>query len=346
MIPILYPSYETEFITNGIGRLSDAITCKCTEVLNGSYELELTVPIDGNNARYIEPTFLIKAKPNFQDDPQPFRIYSVEKKNDGILTAKAAHISYDTDGIPVLPFEANSLDDAISNLNTNRKENLGSPFVLSSDFVAEGEMKVEAPSSFRSLLCGGDKTIQGIYGGDYQYDFYNIYLLEKRGEDLGIRFRSSVNMVDFQEESNSEDTFYAIFGYWKKDDNIVYGDVYTVGSGVTYEKIQIVEVKSEDMDIGSSTPTADQINDYIEKYIDDNNVGQSKYSLKIGYAEDERITRLELGDTVGVIIPEYGINSTARCTKIVYDCLLERNESIELGEASSGIAEEIASLSD
>ena len=41
MKPILFESTETEFISNGIGRLADAITCTVLEERNGQYELEM-----------------------------------------------------------------------------------------------------------------------------------------------------------------------------------------------------------------------------------------------------------------------------------------------------------------
>ena len=47
MIPILYNGTEQAFLSNGLGRLSDAITCKVTEERNGQLELEMTYPITG-----------------------------------------------------------------------------------------------------------------------------------------------------------------------------------------------------------------------------------------------------------------------------------------------------------
>ena len=41
MIPILYESTETTFTSNGIGRLSDAVSCTVTEERNGPYELTM-----------------------------------------------------------------------------------------------------------------------------------------------------------------------------------------------------------------------------------------------------------------------------------------------------------------
>ena len=40
MIPILYLSDEVSFQSNGLGRLSDIISCSVTEERNGIFEVE------------------------------------------------------------------------------------------------------------------------------------------------------------------------------------------------------------------------------------------------------------------------------------------------------------------
>ena len=45
MIPILYSASETSFASQGLGALTDTISCKVTEERNGEYELRLTYPI-------------------------------------------------------------------------------------------------------------------------------------------------------------------------------------------------------------------------------------------------------------------------------------------------------------
>ena len=47
MIPILFNKLETEFLTNGLGRLSDCISCIVTEERNGIFECEFQYPITG-----------------------------------------------------------------------------------------------------------------------------------------------------------------------------------------------------------------------------------------------------------------------------------------------------------
>ena len=44
MKPILFPSTATEFKTQGLGALSDAISCYVTEERNGEYSLRCNIP--------------------------------------------------------------------------------------------------------------------------------------------------------------------------------------------------------------------------------------------------------------------------------------------------------------
>ena len=63
MIPILYAASETDFTTNGIGLLTDAVSCTVTEERNGAYEATLVYPAKGHLAEYIAEDAIIKAKP-------------------------------------------------------------------------------------------------------------------------------------------------------------------------------------------------------------------------------------------------------------------------------------------
>ena len=94
----LFDSEETEFGTNGIGILSDAVMCEITEERNGEFELEMDYPINGKHYSDIGMRKIIVTKSNPYSSPQPFRIYSISKPIDGIVTVNAEHISYDLSG--------------------------------------------------------------------------------------------------------------------------------------------------------------------------------------------------------------------------------------------------------
>ena len=352
MRPILYPVGQTVFYVNGVGVLSDAVSCRCTEVLNSGDEIELTINKDGNHAKDISINSVIKVKPNYEDEPQPFRVYSIEQNMDGTIAVKAAHLSYDTAGIPILPFTAENLDEAVDYMNNNRKLVNPSEFVLYADFSKEGTLQVTTPLSFRSLLGGNDNTISNVYGGEYHYDNYTIELLERRGQDKGICFRYGKNILDFEQEENSEEIYSAVFGFWKKTgsgdtpDTFVYGDVIAVENILPYDKILVLDTSDKIKNEDNSDPSEEQVNDYVRQYISNTAIGIPNYSMKISYADDDSIIDVCLGDTVGVSFPDYNINARARVNKVVFDCLLEQNESVEIGVVSTGIAENVAYTSD
>ena len=58
MKPILYSDTETAFDTNGLGILSDAISTKVAQELNGQYELTLKYPITGIHSEYFSQRWL------------------------------------------------------------------------------------------------------------------------------------------------------------------------------------------------------------------------------------------------------------------------------------------------
>lgn len=95
MIPTLYEEYEDVFISNGLGRLSDAISCVITQNKAGTYELVMVYPLDGIHAVEITNNRIIYAKPERGKAPQPFKIRNIEKTLDGKMTITARHNCYD-----------------------------------------------------------------------------------------------------------------------------------------------------------------------------------------------------------------------------------------------------------
>ena len=93
MKPILFAENSNTFTTNGIGRLSDAISCVITEERNGQYELEMVYPSSGIHYEDIALRKIIVAKPSANASIQPFRIYNISKPIKGRVTIDAQHIS-------------------------------------------------------------------------------------------------------------------------------------------------------------------------------------------------------------------------------------------------------------
>ena len=139
----LFESTATSFLDNGIGSLSDAISCMITEERNGEFELEMDYPVNGIRYEEITQRRIIVAKPNKYDDPQPFRIYAISKPINGVITINAAHVSYDLTGYTVAPFTATSASNAMTNLSNAIDESC--PFTFITDKVVSANLSIIKP---------------------------------------------------------------------------------------------------------------------------------------------------------------------------------------------------------
>ena len=181
MNPILYESNETEFTSNGLGRLRDCIRCEVTEERNGIYECEFEYPVTG--AHYSEITLgrIIAVEHDESGEVEPFDIYSYSRPINGVVTFHACHVSYRQRGLVVSGTDINSLSSAFAMLKASTPEN---PFSYDTDMIKEGYMGAAngIPRSVREMLGGVEGSILDAYGGEYEWNTWKVMLWKARGK--------------------------------------------------------------------------------------------------------------------------------------------------------------------
>lgn len=340
MRPIIYKSTEKDFLTNGVGVLGDAISCIVREERNGSYELTMTYPVDGMHFADIKSRAIILAKPNNEDRPQPFRVVHTAKPIDGIIEIEATHISYDLSGVAVSPFSASGIVQAISAIKENSipKDN---GFSIRSDLTGTSTMKVEKPSSYRSLLGGTSGSLLDLYGGEYKYDRFSISLLNKRGIESGFTIRYGENMTDFNQDENCSEVYTDVYPYWAGSGTSIYLPEKTIRAEGTYDFTRVLPLDMSEY--FETAPSEGSLREAAKRYMAANKIGSPKVSLKLSYedfAEYEK--RVALCDTVKVVFPKYNISTSAKIVCAEYDVLAERYTSLEIGNTVYGISDTIA----
>lgn len=231
MYPILFDSSVTSFGTNGIGRLSDAASCRVIEERNGAYELELEYPITGIHFSDLKNGNIIYAKPFQNGELQAFRIYKVVKKAKDLADIYARHITYQLSFIPVHPsFTATTASSALTGLKSRASE--ACPFTFSTDVTQAGTFSLTQPDSFRALLGGQEGSILDVFGGEYEWNNYSVTLHKNRGADNGVTIVYGKNLIDLEQEENIENTITGIYPFWKTDGNQTTDD-HTIYSGTT-----------------------------------------------------------------------------------------------------------------
>lgn len=356
----LFESTERTFNTNGIGPLPDAISSKVTEETNSVYELEMTYPITGMN--YSELTFrrLIYAKPNPYANRQPFRIYSLSKPLDGIVTINARHISYDLSDYTASPFSAISIMSAFTNLRA-AVDVEDFPFDFWTDKETAADMATNIPLSVRSILGGIEGSILDTYRGEYEFDGFTVKLWNNRGEDRGVSIRYGKNLTSLKQDENCSNVFTAVRPFWYLEDRSNDPEVPDVNSGFVElpEKIIMVDqeadyIKILPLDFSSDIkekPTVDELREAATAYIEEHDIGTPEVSLDVSFVNlsdaDEYkdlalLEMVKLCDTVDVVFPKLGVNVSAKVNKTVYNVLSGRYESISLGTSKADLARTIS----
>ena len=356
MIPKLYESTEMEFVSNGLGSLPDAISCKVTEERNGCYELEMEYPVGGLHYDLIENNRIIYAKPNETSDPQPFDVKEITPSmNKMTATIYAQHVRYRMNGIPVSPFSAQGINDALAGLKQNSL--IKHPFTFYTDIVnGSSKFNVGLPGTLGSLL-GGTKgsildTFSGSAGCEYEFDRFNVKLHAHRGTDSGVSIRYAKNLTGCKMESSIESVYTGVLAYWQKKEEgkeeLLSSDIQYITNHTSYprEYIYMLDCSSDFED----TPTVEHLNAKALNYAVNNRIGEPSVNVDVsfiplwGTEEYKAIAPLErvcLCDTVTVRFDLLGVNVKAIVNKTVYDVLSEKYESISIGSAKSKLGETI-----
>lgn len=345
MIPILFPSNATEFKTQGLGSLTDAVSCEVTEERNGEYELEMQYPASGIHFEEIQTGCIIFAIPSPYRQPQPFRIYQITRPINGVVTVYAQHISYDLSGVPVQPFTASSAAETMALLESRAA--ITNPFHFYTDIVEVAPFSVSVPSAIRTVLGGQDASVLDVYGGEFEWDGFDVWLRANRGCDNGVTIRYGKNLTDLEQEQNIADMATGILPYWQGDDGTIVQSAIVPAGEYDFQRVIPVDFTG-DFD---EAPTPEQLADYGRAYVEANRIGVPKMSMTAGFVRLEQfepytdlalLEKCDLCDTVTIQDDGLGIHAKAQIIKVQTDCLLEKYISVEIGDIQNTLSGTIA----
>lgn len=339
MTPILFPSSSSSFTTQGIGRLADALSCVVTEERNGEYELEMTYPISGVNFSSIAVQNIILAKPNTFDDPQPFRIYSITRPLEGIVTINARHVSYDLSGVIVdMGLTATSAGAALSQMAAHCS-GIGN-FTFTSDNATTANWYTGAPATFRSMMGGVEGSILDRFGGEYHYNIWEVANMANRGADRGFTIRYGKNLIDIEQEEECANCYTGVKAFWQKDGNTIESLLVPTGINLGYDRNLLIDA-TEDFETMPNDLSA-----YVEAYIDSHELTSPKVSINLSFQQIDKdyLERVTLCDTVHVYFESLGVDATAKIITTVYDVLRDRYESLKIGSVRTTLADTITTV--
>ncbi|MGM0210175.1 phage tail spike protein [Enterococcus sp. AZ112] len=347
MKPILYSPTDTDFEAGGIGVLVDCKKCLVTEEGNGAYTAELAFPINAKYSEQLEDhNYQIKCKPNAEDNYHNFYIYNHYKDMaTGVLYvyAKSRTMKLGNRAVKKLTFERATCEEAMERLEKAMDQQ--SDIRLFSDITRVGSTKIEVTNPLQCIK-GIDGSFNQIYGGEMKHEPFKLSLLNRRGKDHVTTFRYRKNLSGLKVDINFDGLLTRVFPYADVQNNEgqterIYGNkvdspyINHYDGEIYSEYVQFTEEQ------GVTNQTS--LNNVAKKYFSSLNPNCDKpkvsIELNIRKMEDSALAKrfksfrtIGLFDTFDVFHERYNIKITAQVTKIVYDSLAERVESLEAGD--------------
>lgn len=355
MIPILYKADAVDFSTFGIGALSECTLCEVSEERNGAFECTLKYPVSGRLFSELKNERLIKAKPNDTSEEQLFRIYRITTPINGIVTIYAQHISYDLSNIAELMWSSAMISPSLAMSRLFTKTATTHNFKCSTDFSSAKPFSVSKPMSVRACLGGVEGSMLDLWGGEYEWDNFNVILHTKRGRDNGVVIEYGKNLTDMEQDNDFTDVYtdilpYAVFSDESTEKVITLSEItLPIIDKPTRQKTLIKDFT--DFFDDKASINENSLRTKALSYIKENPLGVETPTLTVAFEPlwkqpeySAILERVSLCDTVTIRHSALGITAKSKVIKTVYDSLAEKYVSITLGTAKSNFVNTVGDI--
>ena len=367
MIPKLYDRFSTttrEGPLDYLGPVSNCHKCLSTEVRNGEYTVELETSVNDPMAQYLRSQRILQVKPNPSDPNQCFEIQSTKRSTDGrTIKASAKHIRNFA-----YQLESSGNGDYIDQLDTYNLTPRGvwnklfneqyitetCPYEFADHVNVPMDFYVgfNEPTTLGNIIGGDEGSMVNIYSGELKFDNYYIHLYPNRGKNSGYPLRYGKNLSSAEQSENCTQTYSHIRPYGQVSTSTgkyyyLYGDLYEIPQHYSKTKKVLLLDCSEvtrAITVGPSGGYAEAkaaMRSYAVTYAKSHDIGKVSVSINVNVrAELDNMQQLGLCDTVSVILDDFGtVSQTAKIVSATYNVLLERWESLIIGQVPVTLAD-------
>lgn len=348
-VPILYDKANNDYSTLGLGLLKESSNVFATRKRNNFPFLEFTYPVFGVLFSQLEKgkKVVVDVGPGTRSKRQRFEIVRITKPQNGIVSVYCEHIALITEKTALNKGQKHTAISAQEALNQWRALLVPQrDFNVFTDLTTVTAMDFSEIGHFESAaeaLGGKEGSILQNYNGEYIFDNNEIRLMREGGKETGVVIAYGKNLVDLVQEESIESTYTSIRPYARANEEganeLVLPEVILDGPHVN----NFPERRVQTVDLSSRNPqTVAELRQFGQYYISSNQVGLPRVNLKVKFAdlysatgqEQHRLLeQLELYDTVTVAFNKLGVNVNAKINQTVWNVLLDKYESIEIGDS-------------
>ena len=356
----VYVKGNEDYESNGDMTLTPT-TCKVELTVEGIAELTLEHPIDDlGRWEYLVNDNVIAA-PTPYSKKQLFRIYDYTKTETEV-TAYARHIFYDSAGemlVDVRPTDKTgqeALDIILSGTKYKAKTNIKTR--STAYYIRKNIMEA----------IGGDNENSFVnrWGGERMYDNFTVIINDRLGGDYGACAEFGRNMTGIEADISIDDVITRIIPV-SYNGHTLEGEEPWIDSPLigSYANPRAAVIKFEDVKLLEDCQEGEEGFSTLELLREElkrrctkeyeNGLDKPKVNYKVDlvevantedYKDYKKLTTIGIGDDVLTKDRKLKINVTARCIRLVYDCIEEENAEVELGNFIENYFDKTTSAAD
>lgn len=356
----VYVKGNEDYESNGDMTLTPT-TCEVELTVEGIAELTLEHPIDDlGRWEYLVNDNVIAA-PTPYSKKQLFRIYDYTKTETEV-TAYARHIFYDSAGemlVDVRPTDKTgqeALDIILSGTKYKAKTNIKTR--STAYYIRKNIMEA----------IGGDNENSFInrWGGERMYDNFTVIINDRLGGDYGACAEFGRNMTGIEADISIDDVVTRIIPV-SYNGHTLEGEEPWIDSPLieSYANPRAAVIKFEDVKLLEDCQEGEEGFSTLELLREElkrrctkeyeNGLDKPKVNYKVDlvevantedYKDYKKLTTIGIGDDVLTKDRKLQINVTARCIRLVYDCIEEENAEVELGNFIENYFDKTTSAAD
>lgn len=357
MIQIYSPG-NRNYTRNGNAVLHPT-SCDLEMNLKGDWQLSLENPAD-ENMNLITKEAVIKCDTPIGKD-QRFRIYDYEKSDDGV-SAKARPVFFDAakDAFILDKRPTDKTGQATLDIITQ-----GTGYTAESDITDICTAYYVRKNLIEAINGSDENSFINRWGGEPVYQNEHLIINRRYGSDKGAKASFGNNLESITETVNMENVVTRIIpmaynGYmlegdtpWVDSPNIgKYELIYT--KVIEFNDVKLQEDVSGEDETGFKDLEAlrEELKRRAKQEFENGvDLPTVTYEVKIidledaiGYEDIKDLVKIGLGDTVYVENKNLNITTKNRCMSLTYDCILQRNKEVTLGETQTDYFDKMTSV--
>lgn len=356
----VYVKGNEDYGSNGDMTLTPT-TCEVELTVEGVAELTLEHPIDDLGRWEYLVTDNVIAAPTPYSKKQLFRIYDYTKTETEV-TAYARHVFYDSAGemlVDVRPTDKTgqeALDIILSGTKYKAKTN-----------IKTRSTAYNIRKNIMEAIGGdGENSFLNRWGGERMYDNFTVIINDRLGGDYGACAEFGRNMTGIEADISIDDVVTRIIPV-SYNGHTLEGEEPWIDSPLigSYANPRAAVIKFEDVKLLEDCQEGEEGFSTLELLREElkrrctkeyeNGLDKPKVNYKVDlvevantedYKDYKKLTTIGIGDDVLTKDRKLKINVTARCIRLVYDCIEEENAEVELGNFIENYFDKTTSAAD